>query len=103
MEHRMTARNGIAISLGHLGKEEEAIALFCQELKQTDLSQTGRYSLTVNLCNRFIMFHRDTLQKQDEVFTKILDMLEQLVNGYQLGHEEKGGDILYLWDVAYDG
>lgn len=87
MEHRVTAVNGMAVALGHLGKDEEAIALFCQELKRAGLSQKSRCFLTVNLCNRLIIFNQNTLRKDDDVFTVILKSLNVLCG---LSHEEWG-------------
>lgn len=98
--HRLTAVNGVSIALAHLGREEEAIALIRKEMEQTEISLSNRCLLTVNLCNRLISLHQDTLQRNDSVFTEVRDMLDSLAASGCLSHEEQGS-VLCVHGLLY--
>ncbi len=88
--HRLTAVNGITVALGHLGKEDEAIALLRKELEQTEIPYFNKFSLTVSLCNRLITLHQERLKKNDKVFTEVCDLLDSLTVSGIPNHEEQG-------------
>lgn len=90
---RLTAINGITIALGYLGREGEAIELLRKELKQAEMQFSNRCSLTVSLCNRLITLHKDTLKRDDGIFTEVCELLDSLAVSGELTHEEHG--ILY--------
>lgn len=100
LQHRLTAINGMAIALGYLGKDTEALELFRRELGRENLPHKSRCSLTINLCNRLIMVHKDSLEKGDAVFTEVQDMLDTLSALGRWNHEEMGG-IYCVYGALY--
>ena len=100
LQHRLTAINGMAIALGYLGKDTEALELFRRELGRENLPHKSRCSLTINLCNRLIMVHKDSLEKGDAVFTEVQGMLDTLSALGRWNHEEMGG-IYCVYGALY--
>lgn len=88
--HILTALNGICIALGYLGKESEAITQLRKVLEQTEMFYSNRCSLTLNLCNRMITLHKDTIECNDSIFTEICNLLNSLSAFSTLSHEEQG-------------
>ena len=89
-DHLVTAINGMAVALGYLGKNEEALDLFRRELKQKNLSRNSEIALTINLCNRLVLYYQDSLEKGDEIFKEVQCMLDSLSGRHHLNHEEQG-------------
>lgn len=89
-EMRLTAINGMALAMWYLGQREAAVEMYRRELGREGLSFEAKCLLTVNLCNRLTMIHRDTIKKDDAVFTEIHSSLDVITVGHQLPHEMLG-------------
>lgn len=89
-EYRITILNGIGIALSNLSNKEEAIRLYKKELDRNKLSPENKMMLTVNLCNRVIVAHLETIKKNDTIFDEVLQLLNDC-ECEQLDHESLGG------------
>lgn len=89
-EYRITILNGIGIALSNLDNKEEAIRLYKKELDRNKLSPENKVMLTVNLCNRVIVAHLETIKKNDTIFDEVLQLLNNCECEH-LDHESLGG------------
>ena len=99
-KHQLTAINGMAIAMSHLGKHSDAITLCREALDKIKTPCQEYFTLTITFCNRLIEFHQDTLKKDDAVFTEICNKLTSLLACDSLDHEIKG-HVYSVYGVLY--
>lgn len=89
-DKQATVVNGMALALWNLGKNEESLDLFRKELKQKNFSGDSQIMLTINFCNRVVLYNQDSIIKENAVFNEVQDMLDSINHQHYLDHEVQG-------------